>query len=35
MKLKKADLPKNVGETIIILEDIQPQIEEDLKEETG
>lgn len=30
-EIKESDLPKNVGETIIILEDIQPQIEEDLK----
>lgn len=30
-EIEESDLPKNVGETIVILEDIQPQIEEDLK----
>ncbi len=30
-EISKSDLPKNVGETMIILEDIQPQIEEDLQ----
>lgn len=29
-EIKDSDLPKNAGETIIILEDIQPQIKEDL-----
>lgn len=30
-EIKDSDLPKDVGETIIILEDIQPQIKEDLE----
>lgn len=29
-EIKDSDLPKNAGETLIILEDIQPQIKEDL-----